>query len=235
MVGDINNIFIDGSTLTPAAGASLDISPSVISAVISGPAGEIDSESIVLQVDGTDVSHGYDAVNQIVRYRPSGLSAGKHTIKLSVNNNLETTWTFTLSQPESQFELLLDPGLNVVSLPLMPRAPYTAKSFSELLSATVVIRHDSASQEYIAYVNADDSATGEGFPIEGGRGYIVNTPTPTAITFVGTAWSNQPVGGAPSLYPGTTTWAFVLSSDVSGMAPDALISSRQKTFAPVLW
>ena len=136
VVGDINNIFIDGSTLTPAAGASLDLSPSVISAVISGPAVGIDHDTIVLQVDGTDVSHGYDAVNQIVLYRPSGLSAGTHTVKLSVNNELETTWTFSLALPESRFELLLDPGLNVVSLPLMPREPYTAKSFSELLDST---------------------------------------------------------------------------------------------------
>ncbi len=222
VVGDIINIFIDGSTLTPAAGASLDISPSVISAVISGPAGEIDSESIALQVDGANVSHGYDSVNQIVLFRPSGFSAGEHKVKLSVNNNLETTWTFTLSQPDSRFELLLDPGLNVVSLPLMPRDPYTAKSFSELLSATVVIRHDSTSQEYIAYVAVDDTVTDEGFAIEGGRGYIVNTPTATAITFIGTAWSNQPVStiGSPSLHLPTTTWAFVLSSDVRGMAPD---------------
>ena len=218
VVGDITNVFIDGSTLTPAAGATLETSPNVISAVISGPAGGIDSDSIVLQVDGTTVSHGYDAVNQIVLYRPPNLSAGEHTVQLNVNNDLETSWEFILTVPESRFDLMLDPGLNVVSLPLMPRSPYTAKSFSEMLNATVVIRHDSTSQEYIAYVNAGDSATDEGFPIVGGRGYIVNTPTATAITFIGTAWSNQPFAGAPSHRNGTPIWAFVLSSDVRGMA-----------------
>ena len=76
-------------------------------------------------------------------------------------------------------------------------------------------------KKYIAYVNADDSATDEGFPIEGGRGYIVNTPTATAISFIGTAWSNQPIGAAPNFRNGTPVWAFVLSSDVSGMTPDA--------------
>ena len=220
VVGDITNVFIDGSTLTPAAGATLDLSPNVISAVISGPAGGIDSNSIVLQVDGTTVTHGYDAVNQLVLFRPPSLSAGTHTVKLSVNNNLETTWEFSVTVPESRFDLLLDPGLNVVSLPLMQREPYTAKSFSELLGATVIIRHDSASQAYIAYVAADPNATDEGFAIEGGRGYIVNTPTTTTITFIGTAWSNQPIAGAPSTHIGTTAWAFVLSSDVRGMEPD---------------
>ena len=147
VVGDITNVFIDGSTLTPPAGATLDVSPTVISAVISGPAGRIDSNSIVLQVDGTTVTHGYDAVNQIVLYRPPSLAAGPHTVTLNVNDNLETSWEFSLTVPESRFDLLLDPGLNVVSLPLMPRESYTAKSFSELLDATVVIRHDSASQK----------------------------------------------------------------------------------------
>lgn len=221
VVGDITNVFIDGSTLTPAAGATLDLSPNVISAVISGPAGGIDSNSIVLQVDGTTVTHGYDAINQLVLFRPPSLSPGPHTVKLNVNTDLETTWKFSVTVPESRFDLLLDPGLNVVSLPLMPRGPYTAKSFSELLSATVIIRHDSTSQAYIAYVAADDTVTDEGFAIEGGRGYIVNTPTTTTITFIGTAWSNQPIAGAaPSLRNGTTAWAFVLSSDVRGMDPD---------------
>lgn len=220
VVGDITNVFIDGSTLTPAAGATLDLSPNVISAVISGPAGGIDSNSIVLQIDGTTVTHGYDAVNQLVLFRPPSLSAGTHTVKLNVNNNLETTWEFSVTVPESRFDLMLDPGLNVVSLPLMQREPYTAKSFSELLGATVIIRHDSASQAYIAYVAADATTTDEGFAIEGGRGYIVNTPTTTTITFIGTAWSNQPLGAAPTPHIGTTAWAFVLSSDVRGMEPD---------------
>ena len=221
VVGNINNIFIDGSTLIPAAGETLDLSPSVISAVISGPAGEIDRDSIVLRVDGTAVSHGYDAVNQTVLFRPSGLSAGEHTVQLSVNNDLETTWTFTLALPESHFELLLDPGLNVVSLPLMPREPYTAKSFSELLDATIIIKYDSTLQTYVAYVAVGD--TDEGFAIEGGRGYIVNTPTSKAINFIGTAWSNQPgttiLSRAPTLSPQTTAWAFVVNSDVRQMEP----------------
>lgn len=219
VVGDISNIFIDGSTLTPAAGTTLDSSPSVISAVISGPAIRIDSDTIELQVDGTTVSHGYDMVNQQVLYRPPGLSPGQHTVKLSVNNELETTWTFNLGFYESRFELLLDPGLNVVSLPLKPREVYTAKTFSDLLNATLVVRYDSPSQEYIAYVAADD--TDEGFTIEGGRGYIVNTPDPTTVDFIGTAWSNQPASvSAPSYSPATTTWVFAINSKLQMMETD---------------
>ena len=99
VVGRIDNVLIDGSTLTPAAGATLKQTPNVISAVISGPAGRINSNSIVLKVDGSTVSHSYDAVNQRVSYQPSGLSGGSHSVQLSLEdtsgNAIETTWEFT--------------------------------------------------------------------------------------------------------------------------------------------
>ena len=85
-------------TLTPAAGATLDQAPSVISAVISGPAGKINSNSIVLKVDGNTVSHTYDSINQLVSYKPSGLSSGEHSVQISLQdasgNTIETTWSF---------------------------------------------------------------------------------------------------------------------------------------------
>ena len=99
VVGRIDNVFIDGATLTPAAGTTLDQTPNVISAVISGPAGKINSNSIVLIVDGNTVSHTYDSVNQLVSYRPSGLSGGSHSVQLSIQDTngrtIETTWRFT--------------------------------------------------------------------------------------------------------------------------------------------
>ena len=99
VVGSIDNVFIDGSTLTPAAGTTLKQAPSVISAVISGPAGRINANSIVLKVDGRTVSHTYNRVNQLVSYRPGGLSGGSHNVQLSLRdvsgNTIETTWEFT--------------------------------------------------------------------------------------------------------------------------------------------
>ncbi|MDE0466843.1 MAG: VWA domain-containing protein [Candidatus Poribacteria bacterium] len=100
VVGSIDNVLIDGSTLTPAAGAALKQAPSVISAVISGPAGRINANSIVLKVDGNTVSHTYDSINQLVSYRPGGLSGSSHNVKLSLRdtsgNTIETTWQFTI-------------------------------------------------------------------------------------------------------------------------------------------
>ena len=87
------------------------------------------------------------------------------------------------------FDVTLEPGLNMISIPLMPAEPYTAKSLAEMLGATVIIQLDVATQNFIGYTAADVS---NGFSIDGGKGYIVNTPTGGTVKFTGSAWDNQP-------------------------------------------
>ena len=87
------------------------------------------------------------------------------------------------------FDISLEPGLNMVSIPLMPAEPYTAKSLAEMLGATVVIQLDAATQSFTGYTVADE---GDGFGIDGGKGYIVNTPAGGMVKFTGDAWDNQP-------------------------------------------
>ena len=87
------------------------------------------------------------------------------------------------------FTVMLEAGLNMISIPLMPAEPYTAKSLSEMLGATVVIQLDAATQSFTGYTVADE---GDGFGIDGGKGYIVNTPAGGMVKFTGDAWDNQP-------------------------------------------
>ena len=87
------------------------------------------------------------------------------------------------------FTVMLESGLNMVSIPLMPAEPYTAKSLAEMLGATVVIQLDAATQSFVGYTVADE---GDGFGIDGGQGYIVNTPAGATVKFTGDAWDNQP-------------------------------------------
>ncbi|MDE0428089.1 MAG: T9SS type A sorting domain-containing protein [Candidatus Poribacteria bacterium] len=87
------------------------------------------------------------------------------------------------------FDLTLDPGLNMISVPLMPAEPYTAKSLAEILGATAIIQLDAAKQDFLGYTIADED---NGFSIDGGKGYIVNTPTGGTVKFTGSAWDNQP-------------------------------------------
>ena len=120
---------------------------------------------------------------------------------------------------EYGFDLTLEPGLNMISIPLMPTEPYTAKSLAAMLEATLVIRLDVATQRFIAYTTADE---GTGFSIDGDKGYIVNTPTGGTVTFTGTAWNNQPEAAddapaAPTLATPKHTWAFVVTSNIRDM------------------
>ena len=87
------------------------------------------------------------------------------------------------------FDVTLEPGLNMISIPLMPAEPYTAKSLAEMLGATTVIQLDTATQSFVGYTVADES---DGFGIKGGKGYIVNTPSGGMVKFTGDAWDNQP-------------------------------------------
>ncbi|MDE0396755.1 MAG: hypothetical protein OXL96_03010 [Candidatus Poribacteria bacterium] len=123
---------------------------------------------------------------------------------------------------EYGFDVTLEPGLNMISIPLMPAEPYTAKSLAAMLEATLVIRLDVATQRFIAYTTLDE---GDGFGIDGGTGYIVNTPTAGMVKFTGTAWNNQPEAAddapaAPTLSADKNTWAFVVTSDIRDMETD---------------
>ncbi|MDE0687607.1 MAG: spondin domain-containing protein, partial [Candidatus Poribacteria bacterium] len=87
------------------------------------------------------------------------------------------------------FDVTLEAGLNMISIPLMPAEPYTAKSLAEMLGATAVIQLDAATQHFVGYTIADE---GDGFGITGDKGYIVNTPSGGMVKFTGDAWDNQP-------------------------------------------
>jgi len=96
------------------------------------------------------------------------------------------------------FDLTLEAGLNMISIPLMPTEPYTAKSLAEMLGATVVIQLDAATQSFMGYTVADE---GDGFDITGDKGYIVNTPAGGGVKFTGDAWDNQPEQPEPEEAP----------------------------------
>ena len=87
------------------------------------------------------------------------------------------------------FDMTLEPGLNMISIPLMPVEPYTAKSLAEMLNATAIIQLDAATQRFVAYTVVDE---GDGFGVTGDKGYIVNTPAGGMVKFTGDAWDNQP-------------------------------------------
>ena len=103
----------------------------------------------------------------------------------------------------------LPKGLNMISVPLKPVAGMTARSLAQMIGATMVIALDEVRQEFVGWT---PDAPDDGFPIEGGKGYIVNLLESRQVSFVGAAWGNHPqTAAAPSATSTERTWAFVLS------------------------
>jgi len=118
------------------------------------------------------------------------------------------------------FFMPLTPGLNMISLPLKPQTPYTARSFAEKLSATAVIKIDEKRQRFVGFtLDAPD----DGFAIEGGKGYIVNVPKGGMVAFTGAAWTRPPMPAAPEIQT-DGAWAFVVSGRLEEDAQTSEVS-----------
>ncbi|MCY4584313.1 MAG: T9SS type A sorting domain-containing protein, partial [Chloroflexi bacterium] len=157
--------------------------------------GSTSTEGYNINQDGSVVGH-YDSPDG----RRHGFIARPATE--AVSDLLGNTYTVTLSK-----------GLNMLSVPLAPPTPMTAKSLVAITGATTVITLDAVNQRFVPWTH---SAPDDGFPIEGGKGYIVNVPQPRNFAFVGSQWTNQTEAAAAPTAISTETWAFVVSGHLEG-------------------
>ncbi len=113
------------------------------------------------------------------------------------------------------YSVTLTKGLNMLSVPLAPIRPMSAKSLAGLTGATTVITLDSENQRFAAWT---PGAPNDGVPIEGGKGYIVNVPESRDFAFVGAPWTDQAGAAAspPAISKEQAVWAFVVCGHLSG-------------------
>ena len=161
--------------------------------------GSTSTEGYNINQDGSVVGH-YDSPDG----RRHGFIARPATE--AVSTLLGNTYTVTLSK-----------GLNMLSVPLAPPTPMTAKNLVAITGATTIITLDAATQRFIAWT---PSAPDDGFPIEGGKGYIVNVPQPRNFAFVGAPWTDPTEAAAAPLATSKQqeAWAFVVSGNLEGIA-----------------
>jgi hypothetical protein len=120
----------------------------------------------------------------------------------------------TVEDFSNVYSIAFPRGLNMLSIPLKPKTPMTARSLAEMIGATIVITLDETNQKFVGWT---PDAPDDGFPIEGGKGYIVNLLQHQQVNFVGAAWTTQPqVAAAPSAASSAGAWAFVLSGRLKG-------------------
>ena len=161
-------------------------------------------ESMELRFPGSvnTVARDIDAQGQVVGYydTPDGQRHGFIASPLTGEGVEDFSNVYLAS---------LSKGLNMLSVPLKPATPMTARSLAKMIGATTVITLDSVNQKFVGWT---PDAPDDGFPIEGAKGYIVNVPQPRQVAFVGAPWTNQPqVAAAPSTTSTDGAWAFVVS------------------------
>ena len=94
-------------------------------------------------------------------------------------------------------------------MPLRPDSAYEASTLAAKLSATVILRADNGKFQ----VWVPENEFGLDFPIEMGKGYIVNVLKETQFRLKGKPWGTQ-VSAAPPV-SATDTWAFVVAGSLS--------------------
>ena len=161
--------------------------------------GSVSTEGYNINQDGSIVGH-YESADG----RTHGFIARSAT--KAESDYFGNIYTVTLSK-----------GLNMISVPLAPPTPMSAKTLAALTGATTIITLDVANQQFVGWT---PSAPNNGFPIEGGKGYIVNVPQTREFAFVGSRWTNQTEGAAaaPAISVETPqeAWAFVVSGQLEG-------------------
>ena len=112
----------------------------------------------------------------------------------------------------------------MISVPLAPlKTDDCQERLSHMTGATTIITLDTAKQHFIAWT---PGAPDDGFPIEGGKGYIVNVPAARNFAFVGAPWTNptEAAAASPAITPlirrdnavAQEAWAFVVNGHLKG-------------------
>ena len=159
--------------------------------------GAVSTEGWNINQDGSVVGH-YDSIDGRRHGFIARLTTGTES------HHFGNVYTVTLSK-----------GLNMLSVPLAPATPMTAKNLVAMTGATTIITLDAENQRFVAWT---PSAPDDGFPIEGGRGYIVNVPEARNFAFVGAPWTDPTEAAAAPTAISTEAWAFVVSGHLAGKA-----------------
>ena len=161
--------------------------------------GSVSTEGWNINQDGSVVGH-YDSADG----RRHGFIA--RPVDEAMSDLFGNTYKVTLSK-----------GLNMISVPLATPTPMNAKALVAMTGATTIITLDAANQQFVAWT---PSAPDDGFPIEGGKGYIVNVPETRNFAFVGAPWTDptEAAAAAPTISTELPqeAWAFVVSGHLKG-------------------
>ncbi|MEM2880919.1 MAG: Ig-like domain-containing protein, partial [Candidatus Methanomethylicaceae archaeon] len=148
------------SSLSPADGSTVTTTTPTISASFSDNVA-VDAASVIVKVDGVDVTSSSTVTQTGFTYTPAALSEGSHTVYVSVKdtvgNQATKTWSFTVSIPAPP-----------PPPPAPPPAPTpvsgTTASIILSIAANTPTSVDVGTQAPAASVRAIELVTNESFP-----------------------------------------------------------------------
>ena len=157
--------------------------------------------TILIKTDGWELSCRFVKKDSL-------LSHGEPLTNLEISPQAKT---MSIEEPtgltRGTFDLELEKGLNMISLPVRPDRPMTAKTLAQEIDATLVIRLDPKNKSFVPFV--PEHFESSNFQIEGGMGVIVNVRQQQTATFTGTVWDNTVTAPAAQ----QPVWAFGLVFD----------------------
>ena len=151
-------------------------------------------------------------------------SVGLLTIKSNVKDSAVQVLAglVDVSDVSGTLTLNFKKGLNMISLPTKPDAPYTARTFGQKIGdVSLVARYDTDTQSFDTFIPSIDSDNG--FDITGGKGYIVNTTSSKSVGFTGRIWQDPAAPTLDGLNLPDPQWAFVIAVDL----PDQLVGKKE--------
>ncbi|MYA58622.1 T9SS type A sorting domain-containing protein [Candidatus Poribacteria bacterium] len=170
--------------------------------------GAVSTEGWNINEDGSVVGH-YDSADG----RRHGFIA--RLVPKAEGDHFGNIYTVTLSK-----------GLNMISVPLAPATPMNAKALVAMAGATTIIAFDVTKQRFVGWT---PDAPNDGFPIEGGQGYIVSVRKTRNFAFIGAPWTDPTETTEAAAAPSAITplirgdrggtqeaWAFVVSGHLEG-------------------
>ena len=122
--------------------------------------------------------------------------SAKATDKADNLGSAEVSVTF--KRVAREFQLSLQEGINLISVPLDPSGVPDGKPWrlSELIDfigsdAKMIIRYDKDDKKFVTYMPNFPKTSPANTVVQGGEGYIVVMSEPASVTFMGTTWDGK--------------------------------------------
>lgn len=204
----LNDIALAAPTISPTG--TITISNPTIT-VVYAEVVTIDAATLTVDEDETDLLLTMSTLDDMTFYfTTSGLAASGYTISVTATdlsgNSGTNTQTFTVA---TEYEVALAPGLNLVSLPLVP----LSTAIADVLPATGVEHvwyYDASEpdplQRWLVYHPANIDASSL-FTMQDGKAYWIEMSSPQTMTVTGT---DYPTGAeSPPVYQVVAGWNMV--------------------------